>query len=45
MLNRSQILEKGYIWGIERVLRGDGGLVETQLGCQRHKEGSDPTSA
>ena len=43
MLSDSQILEKGYIWGIKQVLRGDGGLVETQLGCEHHRPGSNPT--
>ncbi len=38
------ILGKGYMWEIERVLRGDGGLVVTQLGCQHHRLGWDPTS-
>ena len=28
----------------QRVSRGDGGLVGTQLGCRRHELGSDPTS-
>ena len=30
--------------GSAQVLRVDGGLMDTQLGCQRHKPGSDPTS-
>ena len=37
------ILEKGYMWEVEPVLRGYGGLVETQLGCQHQRPGSDST--
>ena len=43
MLKDGQLLEKGYIWEIKYVLRGDGGLVETQLGYQHHELGSNPT--
>ncbi len=42
MLDCSQISEKGYMRGTNRVLLGDGGLVQTQLGYQRQKLGSDP---
>ncbi len=42
MLKAGQILEKEYIWEIKHVLRGDGGLVETQLGCQHHDLGMNP---
>ncbi len=44
MLKDSEFLEKGYIWEARHVLRGDGGLVETQLGCQHHELGSKSTS-
>ncbi len=37
MLRDSQTLEKGCIWGVRQVLRSDGGLVETQLGCDYHR--------
>ncbi len=33
MLDCSQTLEKGYISGTEQLLRGDGSLMDTQLGC------------
>ena len=42
MLKDGQILEKEYIWEVRHVLRGDGGLVETQLGCQHDELGSNP---
>ncbi len=41
ILHYDQILEKGYMQEANRMLCGDGVLVETQLGCQRHKLGSD----
>ncbi len=44
MMKDSRILEKGYIWQAKHVLRGEGGLVETQVGCQHHELGSHPTS-
>ena len=43
MLNHGQVQEEGYIWEVRHMLRGDGGLVETQLGCQHHRPGSNPT--
>ena len=39
MLRDSQILDKRCIWTIKQVLRGDGGLVETQLGMLTSKTG------
>ncbi len=42
-LDLSQILKKGYMWEIERVLRGNSGLVETQQGCQHYRLGLNPT--
>ncbi len=33
------------IWATQWIWHGDGGLVETQLGCRHHEPGSDPTSA
>ena len=44
MLKDGQILEKRHIWENRHMLRSDGGLVETQLGCQHHELGSNPTT-
>ncbi len=33
ILKDGQISEKEYIWETRHVLRGNAGLVETQLGC------------
>ena len=35
--------QEEYMWEANQVLCDDGGLVDTQLGCQRHGLGSDPT--
>ena len=43
VLRDGQIQAKGYIWGIKHVLRGAGGLEETQMDCENHRLGSNPT--
>ena len=38
-------LEEGYVPEVNWMMRGDGGLVETQLGCEPYSSESDPASA
>ena len=42
MLMENIQLGEGNILEANRMFRGDGCLVDTQLGCQRRKPGLDP---